>query len=128
MTDDDLDLEAVPESYDHAVRLLAAWHASIDPAMRVYKLPDDQPDESRREVRLIEVSDEFPEGGAMWTNADGVREQVIPIFRLGPLPDYPYRTGVAQVTAGEWDQLRDGTLRLTQPWDLSGAEKVRGDD
>ncbi len=92
--------------------------------MTAWVIPDPNPDERRREVRLIEVSDRFPEGGVMRPDGTGRRERVISVFPLGAMPEFPFRSRVAQVTPGEWDDLRAGTLRLTQDWDLLAAVPV----
>ena len=119
-----LDLEAIPTRYEQAVRTLAGWHAAGDPTMRAWVVPDDETHDARREVRLIEVSDEFPEGGAVRPDRNGVSEAVVPVFPLGPSAEFPFRSRVAQVTPHEWDELRSGRLRLTQNWDLSRAAEV----
>lgn len=119
-----LDLDAVPKTYDEAVRLLAAWHSADEPDMRAWAIPDPNPDAARREVRLIEVSDCFPEGGAMRPDGTGGREKVIPVFPLGASAEFPFRSRVAQVTFSEWDDLRAGTLKLTQDWNVGEAEPV----
>ena len=119
-----LDLDAVPKSYDEAIRLLAAWHATDDPDMRVWVIPDDEPDPSRRQVRLVEVSNGFPESGATRPDGHAGTRNLIPVFPLGKSAEFPYQSRVAQVTPAEWDRLRRGELRLTQPWDLNRAREV----
>jgi hypothetical protein len=53
-------IEAIPKTYQSAVRTLAAAHAGFG-SVEIFQMPDPQ----QRVVRLIEVSDCFPEGDAM---------------------------------------------------------------
>ncbi|HZK80556.1 MAG TPA: hypothetical protein VFC46_05795, partial [Humisphaera sp.] len=117
MTDQNLQsaaaaLDSVPKTYESAVRMLAAAHASGEVSVEIYYLPDPQ----QRVVRLIEVSDAFPEGGVERPVPTGGMERVVPVFPLGPAKDFPFRSEVAQVTRTEWEQLRQGNLKLNRDW------------
>ena len=114
-------MDAVPGTYDAAVRTLADAHAAGDPGMDIYSVNDPQ----QRVVRLIEVSDAFPEGGVdRPVPPDGV-ERIVPVFPMGPARDFPFRSEVVQVTRAEWDQLREQHLRLNRDWgDLALATQV----
>ena len=100
---------AVGDTYDEAVRKLAAWHAEgVTPSVTVYAIPDPE----RREVRLIEVSDAFPETG-------------IPApVTIGPTPDFPYTSGTLSVTPTELHLIRSGELALPEGWDFTSGKKV----
>ena len=115
-----VDLDAVPRTYDEAVRLLASWHAGLGDDVVFYEVPD--PD--GRVVRLLEVSDIFPRGGAMRPDAEGRMRPIIPVFPLGPSADYPFRSEVAQITPDELDDVLSGHLPLSRPWDLSTRRRV----
>jgi len=114
-------LDAVPANYDDAVRVLAAAHAAGMASVEIYHLVDAQ----QHVVRLIEVSDEFPEGGVERPAPPGGIERIVPVFPLGPAKDFPFRSEVAQITRREWEQLRQGKLKLNRDWgDLNRAQRV----
>jgi hypothetical protein len=114
-------LDTVPKTYDAAVRVLATAHQAGPDRIDIYSLPDPE----QRVVRLLEVSDAFPEAGVERpAPPDGV-ERVVPVFAMGPAKEFPFRSEVAQVTPAEWEQLRQGSLRLNRNWgDLSQARRV----
>jgi hypothetical protein len=115
-------MDAVPRTYEAAVRTLADAHAAGDPGMDIYAVPDPQ----QRVVRLIEVSDAFPEGGVdRPVPPDGV-ERIVPVFPMGPARDFPFRSEVVQVTRAEWDQIRQQQLQLNRDWgDLGLAARIQ---
>lgn len=118
-------LDAVPKTYEDAVRVLAAVHASGSDRVDIYHVPDPQ----QRVVRLIEVSEAFPESGVdRPTPLNGV-ERIVPVFPMGPASDFPFSSEIAQVTPAEWQQLRNGVLKLNRNWgDLVGAQRVAHGD
>jgi hypothetical protein len=113
-------LETVPKTYDDAVQVLAAAHSVGDDLVEIYLVPDPQ----KQVVRLIEVSDAFPEGGVERPAPPHGMERVVPVFPMGPAKDFPFRSEVAQVTPAEWAKLQDKTLKLNRDWDLKQARKV----
>jgi hypothetical protein len=114
-------LDAVPKTYDGAVQVLAAAHAAGADPVEIYSIPDPQ----QRIVRLIEVSAAFPEGGVERPAQPNGHERVVPVFPMGPAKDFPFRSEIVQVTPAEWEQLRQGKLKLNRNWgDLNGAKKV----
>ena len=114
-------LDAVPKTYESAVRALADAHASGEASVEIYYVPDPQ----QRVVRLIEVSDNFPDGGVERPAPPGGMERVVPVFPLGPAKDFPFRSEVAQITRCEWEQLRQGNLKLNRDWgDLNRVKRV----
>lgn len=113
-----------PRTYDEAVRVLAEAHAAGDAMIEFFVIPDGE----EEVVRLVEVSDDFPEAGVERPKSPDGFERVVPVFAMGRSRDFPFRSEVAQVTRSEWDQLRNGTLFLTRVWDLSQARKVRVND
>ena len=120
-----VDLDTIPETQDEATRVLAAAHALGLEDVRFFVPPDADP----RVVRLIEVSDAFPEAGVMRPDARGVDERVVPVFPMREAIDFPFRSEIAQVTTAEWDDLRNGRLRLNRPWgDLRAWREVRVGD
>ncbi|HEY8748174.1 MAG TPA: hypothetical protein VIM11_09385 [Tepidisphaeraceae bacterium] len=114
-------LDAVPKTYERAVRALAVAHASGPDPVEIYHLPDPQ----QRVVRLIEVSDAFPEGGVERPAPAGGIERVVPVFPMGPAKNFPFHSEIVQVTPAEWVELRQGNLKLNRSWgDLNLAQKV----
>jgi len=114
-------LDTVPKTYESAVRVLAAAHASADVSVEIYYMPDLQ----QRVVRLIEVSDAFPEGGVEKPAPTGGIERVAPVFPMGSAKDFPFRSEIVQITRAEWEQLRQGSLKLNRDWgDLNRAKRV----
>lgn len=116
----DVDLDEIPKTYADAVCTLARWHAESVDGVRIYSIPDVQ----KRVVRLAEVSDEFPRGVVERPSASGELEPVVPVFPLGPSSEFPYASGVVQVTSDEWAQLLAGELKLTKPWDLARRVEI----
>ena len=114
-------LAVVPTTYDEAVRVLSAAHAAGPDRVDIYAVRDPQ----AQVVRLIEVSATFPAGGVERPAAPGRMEWIVPVFPMGKAADFPFRSEVVQVTPDEWEQLRQGTLRLNRDWgDLSRAEPI----
>ena len=113
-------LEAVPKTYDDAIQVLAAAHSAGDDPMEIYLVPDPQ----KQVVRLVEVSDAFPEGGVERPVPPHGIERIVPVFPMGPAKDFPFRSEVAQVTRAEWTKLQQKTLKLNRDWDLEQAQKV----
>ena len=100
---------------------MAAAHAAGPDQVDIYWLPDPQ----RRVVRLIEVSEAFPEGGVDRSVPPKGLERVVPVFAMGPAKDFPFRSEIVQITPAEWDQLRQGKLKLNLDWgDLNPASRV----
>src|SRR5207237_454131 len=103
-----------------AVQVLVDAHsAGLDP-LEIYYVPDPQ----KQVVRLIEVSDTFPEGGVERPVPPHGMERIVPVFPMGPAKDFPFRSEIAQVTTAEWAQLQQKTLMLNRDWDLRQAQKV----
>ena len=112
---------SVSMDYDRAIRDLASAHAAGPDPVDIYFLPDPQ----GCIVRLIEVSDVFPEGGVERPAPPDGLERIVPVFPMGPANDFPFRSEVVQVTPAEWDRLRRGTLKLNRDWgDLNVAQRV----
>jgi len=114
-------LDAVPKNYEEAVRVLAAAHAAGPDQVDIYFLPDPQ----QRVVRLIEVSEAFPEGGVERPAPPNGSERVVPVFPMGPARDFPFGSEIVQITPAEWEELRRGRLKLNRDWgNLDLAQKV----
>lgn len=112
-------LDAIPKTYDAAVHALAAAHGGVN--VEIYAMHD--PDE--QVVRLVEISPEFPEAGVERHTPSNGMERVVPVFPMGPAKDFPFRSEIVQITPGEWDQLREGKLKLNRNWgELKTARKV----
>lgn len=114
-------LEEVPKTYERAVRVLAAAHGAGPDRVEIYNVLDPQ----QRVVRLIEVSDAFPQGAVERPTSSGGVERIVPVFPMGPATDFPFRSEIAQVTSAEWAELLQGSLKLNRAWgDLSGAQRI----
>jgi len=114
-------LDEIPKTYADAVRVLAAAHAAGGDPIDIHSIPDPE----GRVVRLIEVSDAFPEGGVERPVSPKGIERIVPVFPMGPAKDFPFRSEIVQVKPAEWKQLREGTLRLNRDWgDVNRAEEV----
>src|SRR4051794_16570209 len=101
--------EAVPTSYDEAVRTLAEWHGALrGPGLEIYSFPDP----AGVVVRLAEVSEEFPPSG-----------RALPVT-FGPSAEFPFRSSVVLLTPDEWKEILVGTLSLPDGWQLSQRERV----
>ena len=112
----------VPKTYDSAVQALSEAHAAGLADVEIYSMPDPH----QQTVRLIEVSSTFPESGVERPAPPNGVERVVPVFPMGPAKDFPFRSEIVQVTPGEWDQLRQGKLKLNRNWgDLTHAQKVK---
>lgn len=113
-------LEVMPKTYEDAVHVLAAAHSAGADPVEIYHVPDPQ----KQVVRLIEVSDVFPEGGVERPVSPNGMERIVPVFPMGRARDFPFRSEVAQVTPAEWAQLKQKTLKLNRDWDLEQVQKV----
>src|SRR5262249_26431656 len=101
--------EEVPRDYQAAVHTLADWHAGVHRAtFEVYAFPDP----SETTVRLVEVSDEFPDTG-----------EVVPVT-FGRSEEFPFRSSVVLLTPEQWQQVLRGELGLPEGWDLATRQKV----
>ncbi|MBI4580696.1 MAG: hypothetical protein HY718_13400 [Planctomycetes bacterium] len=117
------DLEHIPQTYEDACSVLARSHAEeVQFPIRVYCFPDP----TRQEVRLVEISNSFPE------NVDSTRyaarmdpgpgegpaqaKLVVPVVTLRPSDDFPFRSSVALVTEAEWERILAGDLRIGGKW------------
>jgi hypothetical protein len=102
-------LEDVPNTYDQAVRTLAAWHGEEqDPPVEIYHFPDPQ----GRTIRFVEVSYIFPSTG-----------KVAPVT-MGASVEFPFRSSVALVSPEEWKAVLDGTISLPEGWKREDMAKV----
>jgi hypothetical protein len=118
-------LDVVPKTYEEAVRVLAHAHAAGPDQVDIYYLPDSE----QRTVRLIEVSETFPEGAVERPTPPNGAERIVPIFPMGPATDFPFRSEIIQVKPTEWVQLRKGNLKVNRDWgDLNLAQKVQHGD
>ncbi len=121
------DLEQIPKRYEDACFVLAKSHAEEHGfAVRVMCFPDP----SKKEVRLVEISDSFPVnqyGAVMCPGPNGGPGQAkltIPVVALRPSPDFPFRSSVALVTEAEWDRVAAGELAVAGNWDLQNSYQI----
>ncbi len=106
-------LDDIPVTYDAALRTLARWHAEgSDPSLQIIAFDDP----GGSEVRLLEISDQFPGTGAVRPLAFGRSDEL------------PFKSAVALVTPREWEQVQAGVLELPAGWNLSSSRKIWPDD
>jgi hypothetical protein len=102
-------IDEIPKTYSEAVCSLVDAHTQAGPEdLSIVLFPDSQ----QQMVRLILISSDFQETGA-------VRP-----FPLGRSAEFPFRSAVALVTPEEWAQVEAARLRLPDEWDLATARKV----
>ncbi len=104
-----IDIEAIPTTYQEAVRLLAHWHG--DYAARdlvIFSFPDHD----AVTVRLLEVSSELPDTG-----------ELVPVT-FGRSPEFPFRSTVVLATPCQWKKIQAGELALPDGWDLAARQRV----
>jgi hypothetical protein len=103
---DMIDLDAIPSTYDEAVRPLAAWHQ--EDGIAIYYLPDVD----KATVRLVEVSAEF-----------GDDDNLRPVS-MGASSKFPFRSSVLLVSNADWKRVNSGENSLPDGWDLSDLIKL----
>jgi hypothetical protein len=114
-------LDEIPKTYTQAVRVLAAAHSAGADRVDIYSINDPL----QQVVRLIEVSDAFPDGSVERPAPPNGMERIVPVFPMGKAKDFPFRSEIVQVKPAEWDQLCKGTLKLNRDWgDLKSAKRI----
>jgi hypothetical protein len=101
--------DEIPRTYEEAERLLARWQGEGGPADLLAFAFSDPADET---VRLLYVSEEFPESGAIYA------------MTFGRSPEIPFRSSTASATPQEWEQVQAGELLLPQGWELARKRQV----
>ena len=103
-------VDVIPKTYEEAVRTLVGWHADDGalPDLEIYSFPD--PDQL--EVRLLEVSDQFPRTERPWG----------PTFGRSDL--FPFKSTVVQIPPAQWAEVQQGTTPLPRAWDLERRQRV----
>ena len=102
-------VDDIPKTYAEAVRTLAWWHGEeAEKDLIIFAFPDPR----GTVVRLVEVSNVFPETG-----------QAI-AFPMGRSQEFPFKSEVVLVTPEEWRQIEAGKLSLPRKWDLTSKRKV----
>jgi hypothetical protein len=103
-------IDEIPKTFAEAVNALVAAHSESGPAdLKIIWFLDPQ----EQTVRLLLVSDEFQETGAI---------RPLP---LGKSAEFPFRSAAALATPDEWRRAQDGSLPLPDGWDLAAARQVR---
>jgi hypothetical protein len=88
-------------------RVLADAHRKVEPGIsRIIRVVADQEDNSDEPVKLLEVNPDTPRAG------------IVPIA-FGPNPpEVPFPSVVIEVTEGELEAIRTGSLPLPHGWRL----------
>lgn len=96
---------------DATARWYANQHLQTDPGVRaVYYLPAGAPE---REIRFVEVNELIPE----WNG-----EKLEPVdFGVDVGSEKEHKLFVLDVTSGQWERIRGGSLRLPGGWLLDDA-------
>jgi len=101
--------DEIPRTYEEAERLLARWQGEGGPSDLVaFAFPDP----TGETVRLLYVSDEFAEAGA------------IRAMTFGRSPEVPFRSSTALATQHEWQEVQAGRLTLPPGWQLAQKRQV----
>ena len=102
-------LDDIPRTYDAAVRSLVESHADLDRSgMLIFSFPDL----AGEVVRLLEISDIFPDAGR------------VAAFQWGRSADFPFKSIVAQITPQQWRRILTAELPLPDGWDLASRQQV----
>jgi hypothetical protein len=89
---------------DHVARSLAQYHSKAEPSMvLILRLRSPNEDDSNEPIKFLEV------------NAAAVPAGIEPVT-FGPNRDVPYATIVVEVTPGEYEQIKNGDLKLPTEW------------
>lgn len=107
----------VSRTKEDAARELIARHFRSEPSLRrIYWIvtgadaSDDEP------IKLLEV------------NARAPVEAQIEFFNFAPSEHFPYRSLVAELSPGQLERVRDGSIVLPDGWDLDAAREFRRAD
>ena len=104
-----VDIEQIPQTYEDAVQILAAWHGS-DPRRRDLRIfAFDDHDEV---VRLLEVSPSHASLGETMS------------LGFGRGKDFGYLSEISLVSPEEWEKIQARELPLPEGWDLGKCRQV----
>ena len=96
---------------DQATRDLVEHHLAVQPELSVvYRIVNDNEASPDEPIKLLEVN-----GATLATGS-------VEVFGFGPSHDLPFSVQLAEVTPGEFDQVRGNPQSLPPGWDLSRAE------
>ena len=88
-------------------------HFEVEPELKaVYVLASEQGTGPDEPIRLLEVNDA--------TLATGTVE----VFSLAPSSKFPYAVQIAEVTAEEFERLRNDPTQLPEGWALERATRI----
>ncbi len=88
-------------------KALAAAHREVEPGIsRIIRVVADREDDSAEPVKLLEVSRDTPRAG------------IVPIAFGAAPPEIPFPSVVIEVTEGELEDIRSGSLPLPHGWRL----------
>jgi hypothetical protein len=104
-------IEEIPKTYEEAIRSLAESHGEAGPDDLVI-FAAENPDDNV--VRLISVSEDFPDLGE------------IGVYRFGASEQFPFQTADVLLRPEQWAKIRSGTghLRLPAEWHIASARQV----
>jgi hypothetical protein len=88
-------------------RAIADAHRKVEPGIsRIIRVVADREEDSAEPVKLLEVSRDTPRAG------------IVPIAFGAAPPDIPFPSVVIEVTEGELEEIRSGSLPLPHGWRL----------
>lgn len=98
----------------HMQQLVDHWFATDDQLQAVYhfELPDST--DEVVSILLLQVTEATPASPG----------QVI-TYGFAPSGDFAFPLTLAQVTPGEWEDIKAGRLPLPEGWDLNCAREVK---
>jgi len=88
-------------------RLIAEGHRRIEPSIsHAFRIVSDDEQERDEPVKLLEV------------NPETIAAGIVPVVFGALPPEFPYASVVVEVTEGEFEKIRDGSLQLPEGWRL----------
>ena len=104
-------IEEIPKTYEEAVHSLAQSHGEAGPDDLLIFAAENLGDHT---VRLIHVSDDFPDEGE------------IGVYGFGASADFPFRSADVLLRREQWARLQNGdpVLRLPEDWNVASARQV----
>ncbi len=100
-----------PKTYKEAVEHLVEDYVSSNNDigdLEIYVFPDPK----KKIVRVIQVSDTFPQTDDVWP------------FTFRESPEYPFKSSIAIATKGEWKRILKGKLEFQADWNMKKLKRV----
>ncbi|MFO0673928.1 MAG: hypothetical protein U0235_30625 [Polyangiaceae bacterium] len=107
----------VSRTKEDAARELIARHFRGEPALRrIYWIVTSADASDDEPIKLLEVNQRAPV------------DAQIEFFNFPPSEHFPYRSLVAEISPGQLERVRDGSILLPDGWDFEFAREFRRSD